>query len=256
MRTRVVAGNWKMNTYPNEATKLVHEIVGDTQTQKAVAAGVRVVIFPPYTSLFAALESTMGHGISVGAQNCHHEGPGAYTGEISAEVLSAIGCSYVIVGHSERRRDQGESNVLIGRKAVHAITNSLTPIICIGETLQERQADATTDVIRKQLSEIIAVVGPDVMQQCVVAYEPVWAIGTGLAATPEQAQQVHALVRHELQSIGAQDVSILYGGSVTDANAEVLFGCDDIDGALVGGASLRASSFVSIVAAASLRAGI
>lgn len=251
MRTRIIAGNWKMNSNPGQAKVLASEIVVDCAAIRAVESGVTVVLCPPYTSLEVTINLLSGTGLHVGGQNCHHEPQGAYTGEISAEVLAAIGCSYVIVGHSERRRDQNETDSLIGKKAERATASGLTPIICIGETLQERQEGVTMEVIQRQISEIVKAAGRDVVCGSVIAYEPVWAIGTGLAATPEQAQEVHSFIRKSLVDIGAVGVSLLYGGSVTETNAAELFTCQDIDGALVGGASLRSSSFASIISAAS-----
>lgn len=249
MRTRIIAGNWKMNTTPDEASALVAEIASSSSVQKAPSS-VKIVVCPPYLSLTSAVSSASGSNISIGAQNCHHEEKGAYTGEVSPVILSSIGVSYVIVGHSERRRDQFESNDLIGRKAARALACGLTPIICVGETLDEREDDITTDVIGTQIRLITSSAGEDVIKASVIAYEPVWAIGTGRAATPVQAQDVHAFIRSELHIFGAQHVPILYGGSVTDENAATLFSCRDIDGALVGGASLKAASFCAIIDAA------
>ncbi|MCX6139555.1 MAG: triose-phosphate isomerase [Candidatus Kapabacteria bacterium] len=249
MRTKVIAGNWKMNTNPEDATELVKKIVSSASVQLAPSL-VRVVVCPPYLSLANALIAAGGTSVSIGAQNCHHEEKGAYTGEVSPVVLAGMGLGYVIVGHSERRRYQLESNEIIGRKAARAHECGLTPIICVGETLDEREDDITTDVIGTQIRLITASAGEDVVKASVIAYEPVWAIGTGRAATPLQAQDAHAFIRSELHIFGAQDVSILYGGSVTDENASLLFSCPDIDGALVGGASLNADSFCSIVGVA------
>ncbi len=250
MRTRIIAGNWKMNTTPDEASALVAEIVSSSTVQQAPLS-VRIVVCPPYLSLSSAIQSSVGSHVVIGAQNCHHEEKGAYTGEVSPVVLHGMGVKYVIVGHSERRRDQFENNELVGRKAARALACGLTPIICVGETLDEREDDITTDVIGTQIRLITSAAGEDVIKGSVIAYEPVWAIGTGRAATPIQAQDVHAFIRSELHIFGAQDVPILYGGSVTDENASTLFTCRDIDGALVGGASLKASSFCAIIEAAS-----
>lgn len=249
MRTRIIAGNWKMNTTPDEASALVAEIVSSPIVQQAPLS-VRIVMCPPYLSLSSAIQASAGSNVAIGAQNCHHEEKGAYTGEVSPVVLQIMGVKYVIVGHSERRRDQFENNELIGRKAARALACGLTPIICVGETLDEREDDITTDVIGTQIRLITSAAGEDVIKNSVIAYEPVWAIGTGRAATPIQAQDVHAFIRSELHIFGAQEVPILYGGSVTDENASTLFTCRDIDGALVGGASLKAASFSAIIEAA------
>lgn len=250
MRTTVIAGNWKMNTTPDEAITLVESIVALASVSQAPST-VDIVICPPYLSLQSSLGAAGRSRIKIGAQNCHHVEKGAYTGEVSAAVLAGLGLTHVIVGHSERRRDQFESNELIGRKAASAVASGLKPIICVGETLDEREDDITADVISTQLRLITGAAGEDVMRSSIIAYEPVWAIGTGRAATPQQAQDVHGLIRRELAVIGATNVSIIYGGSVTEENATSLFACADIDGALIGGASLKAESFGAIIHAAS-----
>jgi triosephosphate isomerase len=244
MKEMFVVGNWKMHLLQAEALGLVDELEG---AGAASGGGVDVVICPPYTAL-AVLAGRGLRGISLGAQNCHAETKGAYTGEISAEMLRDVGCSYVILGHSERRRDQHESDLEIGRKARHCVEVGLRPILCVGEQLDEREQGRTRSVIQRQLDGLIRSAGTEVVTRSMIAYEPVWAIGTGLAATAVQAQEVHASIRSHLFDNGiGGSVPLLYGGSVTGANAASLFACGDIDGALVGGASLKAQEFAHIV---------
>ncbi|MBU3699026.1 MAG: triose-phosphate isomerase [Candidatus Kapabacteria bacterium] len=247
MRTRFVVGNWKMNLLRGEALELIEAL----KSVDAVShEHVSVVVCPPFTALSTLTEHGL-QGIELGAQNCHVSQKGAFTGEVSAEMLRDVGCSYVIVGHSERRRDQHETDAEIGRKALHALQFGLRPIICVGEQLEERQSGMTHEVLHRQISEIIEAAGADVVSKSVIAYEPVWAIGTGLAATTEQAQDAHAAIRAHLdQHAVTHRVPLLYGGSVTAANAAGLFSCPDVDGALVGGASLKAMEFAQIVHAA------
>ncbi len=244
MKRRLVVGNWKMNLLRGEAIELV------TALERLDAVSnehVDVVICPPYTALSALTDRGL-QGILLGAQNCHVSGKGAFTGEVSAEMLIDVGCTYVILGHSERRRDQHETDAEVGHKAQHALYAGLRPIICVGEQLEERQSGQTQVLISRQIDSIVEAAGATVVSQSVVAYEPVWAIGTGLAATAEQAQQVHASIRTRLQQHGVSaHVPLLYGGSVTGANAARLFSCEDIDGALVGGASLKSQEFAQIV---------
>ncbi|MBU3678439.1 MAG: triose-phosphate isomerase [Candidatus Kapabacteria bacterium] len=244
VRSTLVVGNWKMNLLRNEALDLVAELgrLGAVANEL-----VDVVICPPFTALTSLADHGM-HGIKLGAQNCHFSQKGAYTGEVSAEMLCDVGCSYVIIGHSERRRDYNETDAEIGRKAHHALQVGLRPIICVGELLEERQSGKTLEVLFRQIDEIVETAGADVVSKSVIAYEPVWAIGTGLAATSAQVQDVHAAIRAHLEEITVSGaVPILYGGSVTAANAAGLFSCQDVDGALVGGASLKAQEFAQIV---------
>lgn len=244
MRHYLIAGNWKMNLLRGQAITLVNELRGNGAVS---APGVDVVICPPFTALSALNEHDLS-GFQLGAQNCHVHEKGAYTGEISAEMLRDVGCSYVILGHSERRRDQHETDAEIGRKARHALSVGLRPIICVGEQLEERQSGTTHEVISLQLDGIIETAGTDIVAHSVIAYEPVWAIGTGLAATADQAQEVHARIRAHLANRGVMPgIPLLYGGSVTGSNAAELFKCADVDGALVGGASLKAEQFAQII---------
>jgi triosephosphate isomerase (TIM) len=239
-----------MNTEPGSTLEsLVRDVVALPELDRALKAGITVVLAPPFLSLQTTVSISGNSGLKMAAQNCHHESSGAYTGEVSAPAIKAAGADWVIVGHSERRRDAFENDGLIGRKAAAAVAAGLTPIICIGESLEERSAGITHHVIAGQLLGMLATAGRDVVQASIIAYEPVWAIGTGLAATPVQAQDVHSGIRSVLASAGVS-TPILYGGSVTPANAQDLFSCKDIDGALVGGASLKADSFAGILDAA------
>ncbi len=244
MKRRLVVGNWKMNLLEAGALELVdaleqHDAVSDDT--------VDVVICPPFTVL-PTLSRRGLRSIQLGAQNCHVDSKGAYTGEISAEMLTDVGCSWVILGHSERRRDQHETDAEIGRKVQQAQHVGLRPIVCVGEQLADRNAGITAQVIQRQLDGVIESAGATAISAGVIAYEPVWAIGTGLAATAEQAQEVHAMIRGHLTQHGVSlGVPLLYGGSVTESNAAELFECRDIDGALVGGASLKPADFARIV---------
>lgn len=244
MKRRLVVGNWKMNLLQSKALELLDALVlHDAVSDDAVD----VVICPPYTVLSTLTRRGLD-GIGLGAQNCHAELKGAYTGEISSEMLVDVGCSWVILGHSERRRDQHETDSEIGRKVRQAQQTGLRPIVCVGEQLADREAGRTVQVIQRQLDGIMERAGTAALSAGVIAYEPVWAIGTGLAATAEQAQEVHAMIRGHLAQHGvASDIPLLYGGSVTESNAAELFGCPDIDGALIGGASLKPLEFALVV---------
>ncbi|MFC6632850.1 triose-phosphate isomerase [Microbulbifer taiwanensis] len=241
MRTPLVAANWKMNGSRAFAEQFFTAL--DLQ-----GSGCEVVICPPYPYLPLVAEKA-GAGFSTGAQSLSEESSGAYTGEVSADMLLDWSVRYAIVGHSERRSLYGESSALVARKFVAAKSAGLIPILCVGETLQEREEGRTLDVVAAQLQAVSEAAGDDVWSRAVIAYEPVWAIGTGKTATPEQAQQVHGFIREQLGETGAA-VQILYGGSVKAANAEALFAQVDIDGALVGGASLDAEEFSRICHAA------
>ena len=250
MRKPIVAGNWKMNKTAPQAAALVRELRPLVEGLKSV----EVVVCPPYTALATAADALAGSGIGLGAQNMHWEPSGAFTGEVSAEMLLTAGCRYVIIGHSERRALFHETNADVNRKVKAALAAGLTPIMCVGETLDQREAGKTEDVVRDHVEGGLAGLGADQIRKIVVAYEPVWAIGTGKTATPEQAQDVHAFIRALLARLAdtgtAQTVRIQYGGSVKPENAKELFGKPDIDGGLIGGASLKADSFAAIVKAA------
>lgn len=239
----MVAGNWKMNTDREEALHLAKEIV-------QVAGSLyktEIVLCPPFVWLGDVYQLVKSTRIKLGGQNIHWEDRGAFTGEISAPMLKAAGCKYVIIGHSERRRLFGETDKQVNLKLKKAIETGLSAIVCLGETLEERESGKTNDVIEKQFKESLAGIAD--FDKIVIAYEPVWAIGTGRNATPEQAQDVHSLLRNLLRNAAqdASEIRILYGGSVNSANAGPLFAQNDIDGFLVGGASLKSSEFLAII---------
>jgi triosephosphate isomerase (TIM) len=249
-RRKIVAGNWKMNKTVGEAVELAAALKRDLATFQEAD----VVLCPPFTALKAVGETLGKTAIKLGAQNMHWEASGAYTGEISAGMLRELYCHYVILGHSERRTLFGETSATVNRKVKAALAASLVPIVCVGETLQERDGGQMQAVVTAQVRESLAGLGADVLKGLIVAYEPVWAIGTGRNATPAQAQDVHALIRDVLAGLADSDVAsavrIQYGGSVKAANAAELFAQPDIDGGLIGGAALDARSFVDIVKAA------
>jgi triosephosphate isomerase (TIM) len=247
MRTPVMAGNWKMHCTSGEAVVLATELV------ERLASGVEaeVIVSPAYTSLIPVREALAGSAIALAAQNIHWEPKGAFTGEVCAEMAKDAGCTHVIIGHSERRALFGETDASVNRKVIAALAMGLTPIVCVGETLADREAGATRSVVLGQLDGALEGLDDEAIGQLIVAYEPVWAIGTGLTATPAQAQEVHGWIRERLASLAGSGVAdglrILYGGSVKPDNVAELMGQTDIDGALVGGASLKADSFERIV---------
>ena len=247
LRRKLVVGNWKMNG--NRATN--NELLAGLKAAGPWVAEVAVCAPMPYLSEVAL--ALQGETIAWGAQDCSAHEPGAYTGEVAAAMLAEFGCRYVLNGHSERRAMHGEGDQLVADKAKAALAHRLTPIVCVGETLAERESGQTDAVVKRQLSAVIHTLG-HCISQIVVAYEPVWAIGTGKTATPEQAQAVHALLRAQLKAATehAGDMKILYGGSVKADNALQLFAQPDIDGGLIGGASLKVADFAAICRAASL----
>lgn len=239
---RLVLGNWKMHGNLQDNRELIRRLLeGSNELPNTVAAGVCV----PFPYLCQAKELLQDSKLSWGAQDvsCHQQG--AYTGEVSAQMLNEFGCTWVLVGHSERRAMHGESSAQIAEKAAKVIKRGMTPVVCVGESFEDREAGATLDVIRQQLEPVLAL-GAEQVAKMVIAYEPIWAIGTGLTASPEQAQAVHAYIRSLLEGIGVEGAYILYGGSVKPDNAADLFAMQDIDGALVGGASLSADEFLAI----------
>ncbi len=249
MRRPVVAGNWKMHGSRAEAAALLDELI---QQQDATRA-TEVVVCPPLVYLQEAARRLKESDITLGAQNVCAEAVGAFTGEVSAAMLKDVGCRYVIVGHSERRALYHEDDKLVARKFVAVQSQKLTPILCVGETLEQRERTETESVVARQLDAVIAVAGIGTFADAVIAYEPVWAIGTGKNATPQQAQEVHAFIRGRISGRDAKiaaGLRILYGGSVKAANAAELFEMADVDGGLVGGASLRSDEFGRICAAA------
>ena len=247
-RKRLVVGNWKMHGTVEFAVGLAQACVEQARRNPAVDLGIA----PPFTALAAVRDVVRGSPVALCAQNVHDQPQGAYTGEISTAMLADLGCSMVVVGHSERRHVFGEADELIGRKVRAALDNDLVPILCLGEKLDEREAGRTLDVVRRQFETGVAGLDPLGVQRIVLAYEPVWAIGTGKVAQPEDAQEAHAFLRRLLEAKAAGSsavVRILYGGSVKPDNAAGLFARSEIDGFLVGGASLNASDFGGIVAA-------
>ena len=245
----LIAGNWKLNTDIASAVTLAEAVAREVGTVDAVD----VAVCPPFISLDAVSVALRGTKVRLGAQNMHEAAEGAYTGEISAGMLRSVKCHYVILGHSERRQYFGETDVGVNAKTRVAVDAGLIPIVCVGETLDERRAGRESEVVERQVREALKNVELERAADLVIAYEPVWAIGTGETATPEQAQEVHAIIRRVLREIYgdlASDVAILYGGSMKPSNAAELLGQADVDGGLIGGASLNAEDFAGIVRAA------
>ncbi len=247
MRRQLVIGNWKMNGSSASSSNLLSELLVGLNAGRVDAAEMAVCV--PYVYLSAAADAIKGSSLKLGAQNVSQFDSGAYTGEVSPSMLADLGCHYVLVGHSERRSLFGESSQIVAEKFVAAQASGLTPVLCVGETLEEREAGSTLAVVESQIAAVIESVGPEGLLNSVIAYEPVWAIGTGLTATPEQAQEVHQYIRRCLGEAG-EKICILYGGSVKASSAGELFAQADIDGGLVGGASLQGEEFLAIGQAA------
>jgi len=252
MRKPFVAGNWKMNTDSHSSVSLAEHIAsGSLET---AGHGVAIAVCPPFVYLQAVAKALGTSSIAVGAQDIYYEQKGAFTGEISASMLKDIGCVYALCGHSERRHVIGETDELINKKITAAVYGGLLPIFCVGELLEQRKASQTNEVVTRQIEIGLAGLNEEMISAITIAYEPVWAIGTGLTATPQQAQEVHALIRKLLgdmyDSQSAEDIRILYGGSAKPGNAAELMREPDIDGLLVGGASLNADDFLAIAQAA------
>ena len=249
MRRRLVAGNWKMFG-SNARNQLLLEGLA---SRAGGLEGVSCAVCVPFPYLHQAQSVLSESGVAWGAQNASQWPEGAYTGEVAVPMLADFGCQYVIVGHSERRSLFHEDDQLVGAKAKAVLEHGMTPIVCVGESLQEREAGVTESVVSRQLDAVIAEIGTEGLDKSVVAYEPVWAIGTGKTATPEEAQAVHLFLRHAVSARNAdvgERLTMLYGGSVKAANAQSLFGMDDIDGGLIGGASLKLDEFMAICEAA------
>lgn len=249
MRRPLVAGNWKLHGSRASNASLLGAIRAGLQS----SWDLDVMVCPPFVYLAEVAAALQGSPMILGAQDASAEVQGAFTGEVSASMLRDVGCSHVLVGHSERRTLFGESDDLVARKFRTAVAAGLSPVLCVGETLQQRQAGATEAVIRQQLDAVLAAVSDEELARGIIAYEPVWAIGTGHTASPEQAQEVHAVIRRTVLVRSARiagELRILYGGSVKGANAQALFAMPDIDGGLVGGASLDAVDFLKICSAA------
>ena len=246
MRRKVIAGNWKMNMLPNETIKFIEEfesLVKDTKNE--------VILCVPYTDLFYALNFAQDTNIKIGAQNMHFEESGAYTGEVSAKMLKSIGVEYVIIGHSERRQYFNETDETVNKKIKAAFANELKPIVCVGETLEKRESGKTVDIITNQTKLALEGLTDEQVKNTIIAYEPIWAIGTGKTATSEDANNSIKEIRKKIEEIYGKDVAecviIQYGGSVKSVNAKELFTTSDIDGGLVGGASLKPEEFAKIV---------
>ncbi len=251
MRRKIIAGNWKMNNDLSESQNLITKLVGGLSGEKL---NCDVIICPPFTSLSEANSLVKSTVIKLGAQNMYYEENGAFTGEISASMLKSVGCEFVILGHSERRTIFKESDQLINKKIKKALQAGLKPIFCVGETLEERESGITEEIIKRQVTEGLKDISANDMDRIITAYEPVWAIGTGKTASPEQAEEVHKFIRNLISGLYSGSVAeglvIQYGGSVKPDNAAELLSQKDIDGALVGGACLKAESFISIIKSA------
>ena len=250
LRKAVIAGNWKMNKNRAEAKALIEEM------KPLVAnAGCDVVICVPFTNLETALDATKGSNIKVGAENCHFEKSGAFTGEISADMLTEMGVEYVIIGHSERRQYFGETDVTVNKRTLAALEAGLKVILCVGEMLEDRELGITAELVAMQTKIALNGVTKEMLKNIIIAYEPVWAIGTGKTATAEQANEVNAIIRATVASLYGKDaadaLTVQYGGSMNAKNAEELLAQPDVDGGLIGGASLKAEDFSIIVKAAS-----
>ncbi len=252
-RKYFIAGNWKMNKTAAEATALIDAIKVKVGSQDKVD----VAVCPPFTALDAASKALAGSTIKLGAQNMHFEAHGAFTGEVAADMLKEFSCTYVILGHSERREYFKECNCLINKKVKAVLANGMKPILCVGEKLEEREAGKTLDIVSEQTVKGLEGISKEDAKNVVVAYEPVWAIGTGKTATPAMAQEVHAAIREVLADAFGADVAdsiqILYGGSMKPENADALLAEKDIDGGLIGGAALKADSFVALIESATKR---
>jgi triosephosphate isomerase (TIM) len=249
MRQPLVAGNWKMHGSRAENSALVRSLLD----QLLPGSGTEILLCPPFVYLSDVARLLSESEVALGGQSVCDEPQGAFTGEVSAAMLKDVGCRYVLVGHSERRQLFGEDDALVARKFVAAQSQGLVPVLCVGETLEEREGGQTTEVVARQIDAVLSVSGAAALASAVIAYEPVWAIGTGRTASPEQAQDVHAMIRGRVTARDATiggSVRILYGGSVKASNARELFAMPDIDGGLVGGASLKADEFAQICAAA------
>lgn len=249
MRKQIVAGNWKLNKTLPEAKELANEIVSIAKEE--LKGDENIIICPPFVNLTSVNDITSDSVVSLGAQNCYSKNSGAYTGEVAPNMLSSVGVSHVIIGHSERREFFDESNELLKEKTDLLLEEGLTPLFCCGETLAQREAGIHFDFVKSQLTESLFHLSSEEIQKVVIAYEPIWAIGTGVTASSDQAQEMHKELRDHLASKYGQDIadniSLLYGGSCKPGNAQELFSCPDVDGGLIGGASLSARDFIDIV---------
>jgi len=252
MRKPFVAGNWKMNTDSHNSVSLAEAVAAGSRD--IASKSIAIAVIPPFVYIPAVVEALKTAHIAVGAQDVYYEPKGAFTGEISVSMLKDIGCTYALCGHSERRHVIGETDELINKKVAAAINGGLLPILCVGELIEERKAGKTTEVVTRQIEKGLAGLSAEKVSAVTLAYEPVWAIGTGLTATPEQAQEIHALIRGLVGRLYneqlAQEIRIQYGGSAKPGNAAELMAQEDVDGLLVGGASLKADDFLEIMQAA------
>lgn len=254
MRKKIVAGNWKMNKTIAEGKELITTVISSIEKEKPKLSPtqLQIIFGTPFLNLVESVQLVAGKPyFAIAAQNCHHKDKGAYTGEIAAPMLAAAGVKYVIIGHSERRQYFNETNALLAKKNQIALANQLTPIYCIGETLDERNQNIHFNIVKEQLEIGVFALSADDFKKIVIAYEPVWAIGTGVTATPQQAQEMHAFIRKQIENkygkAIADETTILYGGSCNAKNAQELFANPDVDGGLIGGASLIAEDFVKII---------
>lgn len=248
MRKFLIAGNWKMNCGPSETR---HLLGGLKKRQSRITDNLEVLVFPPTISLTTASDVLGDHDIFLGAQNVHFEDNGAFTGEVSTQMLKEAGCSYVIVGHSERRQYFGETDKTVNAKVLKALADGLKPVVCVGESLDQRKKEVHKQMVTKQVQAALNKVADSMVKDVVIAYEPIWAIGTGETASPEQAQEMHEMIRKvvadQFNENAASAMQILYGGSMKPHNAEELLSQPDVDGGLIGGASLKAESFSDII---------
>lgn len=250
MRKTIVAGNWKMNLTFTEAEDLLFDL-NDQLTDTPPDAGVEVIVFPPFPFLEMSADVAVEGNIYFGAQNCSEHDKGAYTGEVSAAMLKSIDATHCLVGHSERRKYFMESDEVLLKKMKQCLQNEIVPVFCCGESLEDREANKHFDVVKQQLDEVVFKLKEDEFSMIIIAYEPVWAIGTGKTATTEQAQEMHAFIRSlvakNYSDKIAEETHILYGGSCNSKNAAELFACEDVDGGLIGGASLKKDEFLEII---------
>ena len=249
MRKNIVAGNWKMNTTVAEGIQLAKEVV---EKSAQLNGNVKLILGTPFTHLYPVAQVLKGSNVGLAAQNCADQPKGAYTGEVSVSMLKSVDAQYCILGHSERREYYGETSEKLVRKMALALEQGISPIFCVGEKLEQREAGEHFNVVKAQIEEVLFTLTEEQMKQVIVAYEPVWAIGTGKTATAEQAQEIHNFIRKTIAAkfgqLIADDTTILYGGSCKPSNAKELFACPDIDGGLIGGASLKSDDFVAIAA--------
>ncbi len=246
MRRKIVAGNWKMNTMPAEGVELAKAVAAKVGE---VCPSVEFIVCPPFTHISAVAEALKGSVVAVGSQNCAAETKGAYTGEVSSQMVAALGCKYVILGHSERREYYSETAATLNEKMAQCYANGLTPIYCVGEVKEERENGTYFDVVKAQIEEVVFNLTAEQYATLVIAYEPVWAIGTGLTASADQAEEIHAYIRSVLASKfgdAAASTPILYGGSCKPSNAAEIFAKENVDGGLIGGAALVAEDFIGI----------